>query len=294
MKSYRLAICTVFATFCLLIAGGLVHATDSGLACPDWPTCYGTLMPEMKGGILFEHSHRLIATFVGCLTIALAISVHRSRRGVDPVAVQMGWAALVLVIVQGVLGGMTVIYRLPTAVSTTHLATAMVYFCTVIALTLRLRPRRQANEIPGSPRYWIGVSTLAVYLQMLLGALVRHTDVGLACTDLPLCRGSLWLWGADPRLQLHMAHRLGALVVTLLVVVTAVQCLRRKHADPLARVLAMVAPSLVVFQVGLGMLSVHTALEPITVTAHLATGALLLGANFALFLLLGQPPMVRT
>ena len=285
MAAYRLSLFLVFATFCLLLAGGLVHATDSGLACPDWPTCYGSFMPPMEGGILFEHSHRLIATFVGLTTIALLVVVRRSR-GEDRAAVRMAWGALGLVIFQGVLGGLTVIFQLPTAVSTGHLATSMLYFSLVIVLAFRLRPGHPpAPARPaGSVRTWIGVTAAAVYAQVVLGALVRHSDVGLACTEIPLCKGALWLSPADPMIQLHMAHRIGGVVVTALVIATAVHAVRSAGEGKLLRLLACATPGLVTLQMGLGLLSVQSALEVVTVTAHLGTGALLLGCTVAMWL----------
>jgi len=285
--TYRLALATVASTFILLLAGGLVHATDSGLACPDWPTCYGSLMPEMKGGVAIEHSHRLIATFVGLLTIALAISIHRTQRG-RPALVRLGWGALALVIFQGVLGGMTVIFKLPTVVSSSHLATAMIYLAVVIALAHQLRPDPPAVGSPrgpsSAPRRWTLFAAIAVYLQIVLGAVVRHTDVGLACSDIPLCKGALWLVGADPRVQLHMAHRVGAIVASAMVIMAAVNVLRWGADDARGRALACGLAGVTALQIGLGFASVHSALEVFTVTAHLGLGAALWGGSVALWL----------
>lgn len=285
--TYRLSLATLASTFILLLAGGLVHATDSGLACPDWPTCYGSLMPEMKGGVAIEHSHRLIATFVGLLTIALAVSIHRThpeRRGL----VRLGWGALALVIFQGLLGGMTVIFKLPTVVSSSHLATAMIYLAVIVTLTHRLRPDPPTLRSPRgpspAPRRWAALAAVAIYVQIVLGAVVRHTDVGLACSDIPLCKGALWLVGADPRIQLHMAHRVGALVVSALVLMAAVNVLRSGPEDATGRALACALAGLTALQVGLGLASVHSALEVFTVTAHLGLGAALWGGAIALWL----------
>lgn len=300
MLAYRLALATATCTFILLLAGGLVHATDSGLACPDWPTCYGSLMPEMTGGVAIEHSHRLIATFVGLLTIGLAVSIHLTRKD-SPSLVRMGWAALALVIFQGLLGGMTVIFELPTVVSSAHLATSMIYFSLIITLAYRLRGGRPSGSPSGSPatqasapagrdpgplpaRRWALFAVVAVYLQIVLGAVVRHTNVGLACTDIPLCKDALWLIGADPRVQLHMAHRVGAVVVALLVLAAAIKVVRAGTADGLTRFLAVTLTALVGVQIGLGLVSVYSALEVFTVTAHLGAGALLLGGALLLWL----------
>src|SRR5262249_30931619 len=100
MLVHRFAVALAVATYLLILIGGLVHGTGSSLACPDWPTCYGTLMPKMEGGVLIEHSHRLAAGTVTCLTIALAVMLQASRRPELRPLRPFGWMALALVIVQ--------------------------------------------------------------------------------------------------------------------------------------------------------------------------------------------------
>src|SRR5262249_3951666 len=98
---HRFAVATAVATYLLILIGGLVHGTGSSLACPDWPTCYGSLMPKMEGGVLIEHSHRLAATTVGILTVALAIILTLARDAALRPLRPFGWLAVGLVIVQG-------------------------------------------------------------------------------------------------------------------------------------------------------------------------------------------------
>ena len=127
------------ATVLLIVAGGLVTSTGSGLAVPDWPTSYGWNMftfpmKHMVGGIFYEHGHRLIASGVGFLTIILALWLWRAepRRWMR----MLGFAALGAVCLQGLLGGITVLYFLPTAVSTAHAGLAQIFFCLTIAISL--------------------------------------------------------------------------------------------------------------------------------------------------------------
>src|SRR3954453_1824912 len=119
---HRFAVATAVATYLLILIGGLVHGTGSSLACPDWPTCYGSLMPKMEGGVLIEHSHRLAAGTVTVMTIALAILLQSSKRAELKPLRPFGWLALTLVVVQATLGGITVLLRLPTPISTAHTA----------------------------------------------------------------------------------------------------------------------------------------------------------------------------
>jgi len=293
MREFRFALATAGATFALLIVGGLVHATGSSLACPDWPLCYGQFFPPMRGGILYEHGHRLLALAVALLTTTLAVLVFRSRT--DRVARGLAGLAVALVLVQALLGGITVILRLPLLVSSSHLATSMAFFCTLIALAHRLRPPRPAHE-PGSapaqpgPRGLVGLAALAIYLQIVLGALVRHTGAGLACnTALPLCDGRLWPAGGPA--QLHMLHRLWGTALLVLVVGAAWRPLRQAMGrHPFRAALALAAPVLAAAQIGLGFLTVVTFIDVPVVTGHLALGALLLGDLVALWLSLGPAP----
>ena len=296
MRAHLFAIVAAATTFSLLILGGVVHGTGSSLACPDWPTCYGEWMPEMTGGILYEHSHRMLGTLVGLLTIGLAIVLHRRRRESRALAIA-GWVALALVIFQGVLGGVTVILRLPTAVSTAHLGTAMVFFCLLLWIAWRSRP---GASVPapndGKLRLWAGIATGALYVQIILGGLVRHTGAGLACPDVPLCHGQLWPGAAAAPIagaaHLHMTHRIVGVVVALLVIAVAVSVIRARESRA-SRVLSALAIGLVLVQVTLGVLSVTSLLGLFEVTAHLGVGALLLGASFLLFVSLprAQPSL---
>ncbi len=286
MRAHHFAAAAAAITFVLLIVGGIVHGTGSSLACPDWPTCYGELMPKMVGGIFYEHSHRMLATAVGVITIGLAI-VLQLRRPADRAIRVAGWCACVIVVGQGVLGGITVLYRLPTAISTAHLGTAMAFFGTLLWIAWRAWPARggEGALAPAPPRLRsFAVATLAtVYAQIVLGGLVRHTGAGLACPELPLCQGRLWPAGAHATVQLQMLHRWIALLVFLLVVALAVRTLK-SGVSRRSKALALGAGLLVFVQATLGVVSVTSALGLVPVTAHLGGGALLFGALLLLVL----------
>ena len=272
----------------------------------------------MENGVQFEHTHRLVATAVGLATIALAVLLHR-RRAADPLGAVLGWTALGLVCVQGGLGGVTVLMRLPLLVTMAHLATSMVFFCVTVLIAARVTmggaTRLPPRQLPPSPppetghagflleregedpalaqlRPWAGVVVGVTFVQILLGGLVRHTASGLACFGIPLCNGELW--PAQAGAHLHMTHRMLALFVAALVVALAVAVLRRARRVPggsrVAR-LAVAAMGLVAVQIGLGVLSVFSLLALAPVTLHLGVAALLLVCNVALFYYL--PARVR-
>ena len=185
---YRFALFTVFSTLCLLVAGALVTSNDAGLSVPDWPLSYGQWMPPMTGGVFYEHGHRMVASFVGLLTVILAAWVSR----VEPRSWvrRLGWVAVGAVVVQGILGGITVLFLLPAPVSVGHACLAQLFFCIVSSLALVLSPSWKNGEQDRSKtlldegifslsRLTIAVSA-AVFLQHILGAMLRHKALGVA------------------------------------------------------------------------------------------------------------------
>ena len=276
---HRYAVLCALATFLLIIAGGLVTSTDSGLAVPDWPLSYGMLFPPMVGGIFYEHGHRMIAGAVGLMTLALTIWVW--RREERPWVRRLAVTALVTVVIQAVLGGITVLWLLPPAVSSIHLGTAMAFFCMVTALALVTSKGWHAVDRAAIPSPSVLPSlalatSLAAYVQILLGATMRHTGAGLACPDFPLCNGALVPNLSAPGIALHMSHRIGAVVVTALVLYLVGRAWALHPEVPEFRRPALAALAFVGLQILLGTLSVLSGLAIYITTAHVAGGALLL------------------
>jgi cytochrome c oxidase assembly protein subunit 15 len=285
---HRFALLTAGATFVLLFIGGLVTSTGSGLAVPDWPLAFGQFFPEMVGGVFYEHGHRLAASAVGLLTLVLAgwIVVREPRPGVR----LLGLAALALVILQGVLGGITVLYKLPLAVSVTHACLAQVFFGVTVTLAVVTGPtwtagRPQGTDAGRPPLVALGAATVAlVFCQVLLGALTRHLKAGLAIPDFPLAFGQLVPPLVTPHIAVHFAHRVGALAVAAAVACVALR-VHRRHRDVAAlRRPANLAAALVVLQVLLGGLTIWTARAVVPTTTHLVVGAAILGSCLVLTL----------
>ena len=277
---HRLSVLLVAATLALIFVGGLVTSTGSGLSVPDWPLSYGMLMPPMVGGVFFEHGHRMVASAVGFLTLVLAVWTARAERRA-PLR-RLAWAALAAVIAQGVLGGLTVIYLLPTPISVTHACLAQAFFCITIALAyltsrewLAVTP---AWEDRAGVRGAAMAATAAVFGQLVLGAVMRHIGAGLAVPDFPRMYGR-WVPPAEILEQapvaVHLAHRAGALVVLFFVLRLALRA-SRDGDGRLARP-AQIALGLVFAQIGLGALTVLTGKAVLPTTAHVATGAAILG-----------------
>ena len=277
---HRYAMLTAFCTFLLVIAGGLVTSTGSGLAVPDWPLSYGMFFPPMVGGILYEHGHRMIAGAVGIMTMLLAAWMWRSepRRW----ARRLAAAAVLVVLAQAGLGGLTVIFLLPTAISVAHAGLAMGFFSITCALALVtssswiVSVERQPLEGSMALPRLAATATLAVYAQILLGAMVRHTGSGLACPDFPLCNGQVIPPIDSIGVALHLMHRLGAVAVACMVIWVYRRVLGSHATVPGLVVPATMALTLVAVQLLLGALTVWNALAVEPTTAHVGGGALLL------------------
>jgi len=274
---HRFAVVTVAATLALIFIGGLVTSTGSGLAVPDWPLSYGMLMPPMVGGVFYEHGHRMAATAVGLLTFVLAVWTARAER--RPGIRRLAWAALAAVIAQGLLGGLTVLFLLPTPVSVAHACLAQLFFCTVIAIataTSREWIVAETAEDTSGMRAAAAVATAAVFVQLLLGAVMRHIGAGLAIPDFPTSFGR-WVPPLDGvPVAVHFAHRVGALVVLALVVRLVVAA--RRAEDRRFRRPATMLLALVLVQIALGAATVLTGKAVTPTTTHVAIGAAVLGS----------------
>jgi len=311
---HRFALFTACCTFFLIIAGGLVTSTGSGLSVPDWPNTYGHFMfayplDQMVGGIFYEHSHRMVASFVGFLTVILTLWIWKKddRRWMKV----LGFTALGAVIAQGVLGGLTVLFLLPTAISVSHATLAQTFFSIVTAIALFTSPWwreehpqyfERDKKIP--IHYLTLFATISVFVQLILGALMRHTQSGLAVPDFPLAYGQVFPFLSPENLQryndqlismnirvaadgpitstqivIHMLHRFWAVVVTVLVSWSAARLIKLFNVSLRLKRLGYLLIGLIVLQVTLGALTVLSQKAVDVTTAHVATGALLLAVN---------------
>jgi cytochrome c oxidase assembly protein subunit 15 len=392
---HRLALLTALATFPLIFMGGLVTTHDAGLSVPDWPNSYGYNMflfppSQWVGGILYEHTHRLMGTVVGycslmlalwawgagrnprarrlyvggivaCVAAAIGIGVwlaagHPGKQGdkltshaaqsiVSFVGLAMvlaaAWASRVreprhwvrwlsigvlgMVVFQGILGGLRVV-ALKLDLAIVHACVAQAFFCLaamVAVVTSKWWANAESRREPGSPagRTLIRLAVLAcvvIYLQLMVGATMRHYKAGLAIPDLPLAYGHLipptdaaslhdaqqrlagdqW-WDANEatlgQVWLHFGHRIGALLVTaaLAVLITVIL---RKHRRPGLRWPAFLLIALLLVQITLGVLTVLLKKPADITSAHVAVGALVLVTTFVLAVrsmrLYSQPVLV--
>ena len=298
------ALFTVFATVALIGIGGLVTSHGVGMAVPDWPTTYGYNMFAFPfsywvGGIFYEHSHRLVASVVGFLTMTLAawLWLKEERRWLR----WLGVIAFVAVVVQGILGGLRVtLIKQELGIFHATLAQLFLLLLAAIAFFLskswaRLTARRQSVPLHSAFRPLVFFSTAAILFQLILGATMRHQHAGLAVPDFPLAYGELWP-STDPefirevnakrldsrefnpitpaQIHLHMAHRLTALLIFSFVAGCAV--LVRKTAAGRGHLRKFVDGwmVLILIQAGLGAYTVWSNKAADIATAHVLVGAL--------------------
>ncbi len=276
----------------LIFIGGLVTSTGSGLAVPDWPTTYGHFMfsfplTKMVGGILYEHGHRMVASIVGFLTVILALWLwlKEPRRWVK----WFGLGALMAVVAQGVLGGITVLFLLPTPVSVFHACLAQGFFCMTICLAMFTSKEwlhaEKTESIESSRLQNLTlVTTGVVFIQLILGAIMRHTGSGLAIPDFPLAFGKVIPPIETQQEAIHFLHRVGALLVSVAVIGTAIHIFRTHRQQPkLVRPAATLVGALVL-QILLAAFTIWTRKAVIPTTTHVAVGAFILGNSLFLWL----------
>tara|TARA_B100000929_G_scaffold197299_1_gene156490 strand:- start:6 stop:794 length:789 start_codon:yes stop_codon:yes gene_type:complete len=236
------------------------------------------MMPEMTGGVFWEHLHRLVA---GGLVLMFGLSTWLARTAThdQPWIFRACLAGLGLLIVQSIFGGLTVIYRLPDLISTTHLGLAFLFLALVTVLASATGPVKTFESPLGEAADRITILASAgaalIFVQSLIGGLVRHMDAGMACPDVPLCLGELVPPLVNSTITLHFTHRLIGIVAALLIIGLSLWIFRVSAPKPL-RLLGLLAAALVVTQVIIGFVSVLTSLAVIPVSLHTLIAAGLL------------------
>ena len=266
--------------FVLVVWGGIVRLSGSGLAIPDWPLAEGKLLPKPHPNVLIEYTHRALAGTVGLLTLAVAFVLYR-----DPVWRPRlgGWmgAALAALALQVFIGARVVLEELPIDRVVTHLLLAFLFFGILLAVALRVqdgpegRPRTTDGRAAGLS-LWAGIASAVVLGQVALGGWVSSSGAALACPDFPTCHGS-WLPAMSGLIGIHYAHRLGAYVVTLVVLAMLV----RSASVPLpskARWILRFSGILLGLQFALGVGNVLLRLPLPVSAAHLGTALMLFGS----------------
>jgi protoheme IX farnesyltransferase len=268
--------------------GSYVGAIGAGDACPDWPLCHGRWIPPPDPMVWLEWYHRLLGAAVGLLTIGALVWTYRlgqSGIGLRPLA----WAALGLVVFQGLLGGAVVLSGLEVWLVVAHLGTAMLFVATIVTLHLRTAPAdREGPPLNQRQRAFRGLvltTMISVLVLILFGGYVSRAGAGLACPDWPLCRGAVFP-PLEPGVLEHYTHRLWAVLSFVLLAWVMVRA-RRDRPD--VRRLTHLVAGLYHVQILVGLFNLLTFLDPAVVSAHLAIAAAIWGLLVAVFVRSGIP-----
>lgn len=275
---------TIGFTVLLLVLGNVVTTTGSGMGCgEDWPGCNGQWIPDLSNfHVLYEFGHRVLAALVGVLTVLAATFAWRVEHDrLRPALRAATGAAVLLLLLQVVLGALAVRFVIPPSLVFVHLGVSMAFLAMSIA-ALTLAKEASSSRLANPTSLWKTLrhrpvllwGAVAIYAQILLGAYVRHGGAGLACPDVPLCQGQL-IPAFNPATWIHLLHRLGALVVAGLVWGAFFQARRGVLPDEVVRATGWGA-GLVVVQLILGGLSVLSLLDPLWTSLHLLAASVLL------------------
>ena len=272
---------TVVVTFALITIGGLVRATESGLGCPDWPLCHGQIIPPFEYHVLIEYSHRLTASVVGLLVVACAALVwfkHRESAGLK----RLMAVAVVALIVQVILGGITVLTELPAPIVTAHLFAAETLFAMLIVAALIARPATTALQAARKHPYFNTVLAMATVSMVILltGTYIVGSGASAVCTSWPLCTSD-WLPNFGLQWE-HMAHRLIAGLGGLYIIVAALKARRYKGQSRALAGMGMGAAALVVAQVLAGAANPWFRFVPAAQIIHLSLASALWGHLIAM------------
>ena len=288
----RLGLATTLLMFGLIVVGSVVRTTGSGLACPDWPLCEGRLLPRFESHVLTEWFHRLLALLVSIMVFATVAWVLMQ----GPLRLRLGGLAVLavgLLLVQVLLGALTVWKLLSPAMVSSHLAVALLLFSTFLTLTLVAQsgePRGardgEGAAMAGAPARaqapaatargllpTFGLATAIAYIQCLMGGLVSSHHAGLACPDWPTCNGQ-WFPPLQGLVGLQMMHRWGGYLLALVTLIVAARA--RLAPDPGVRAGGGMAALLTLLQIALGVSAVLLGLPPWVSALHLANATAIL------------------
>lgn len=279
----RLAVAATAATYLLIVAGGVVRVTGSGLGCgetDDWPLCHGALLPPAQQTAIIEFSHRWLAFIATTLVVTLAAAIwlrHRQQRRLVVAAT----AVVGLFVLQIALGAITVKYKLPNGVIMLHLANALLLLGALTWIAVNVLRRDTAHVRPAARVLRLGsLAAAATYVLALSGALVVDQGAGYACDGWPLCGGGFQL-STNQLASVNLVHRVVAGAVVLLLGYVMVKLRRAAPSDRALRGATRAVMLLMVAQVAAGALVVELRLPAAVRAVHIALASALWAAVVA-------------
>ena len=278
---------TTLAGFFLLFAGAMVTSTGSGLSVPDWPLAFGTVFPKMEGGVFYEHGHRLVAGFVASLTVIQCVLAYRLPT--SALVKKTTIIAVFIVLLQAVLGGMTVIYQLPTPVSVSHACLGQTYVSILALISLfssKVWNNPVAMTVSKKVMWGAWVLVALVFSQLFLGAWMRHIGAGLSIPDFPTNLGGVFPPYFSYWVAVHFAHRCMAYFIFAYVIYFGMSGLKSLglHLIFSRRLLKLILLC-VCFQLALGAFVIWTGKHALITSLHVLNGALILCSSILFYAL---------
>ena len=276
---YKLAFLLSVLIFINILFGPLVRATDSGLACPDWPLCHGKVIPPPEFRIWMEVGHRIYSGLLGFVILALSIIVFknselRARFGL------LAFTSLVVLVNQVILGKLTVTKLLDPGTVNMHLLNAVLLFTLIVSITAKanyiLKTGREEIRLVNwlaifnSKNLLISLTVFLVYFQLFMGGRVSSNYAGLACSDWPTCNGQ-WFPAMEGFVKIQMEHRFVAYLIVFLIIVNVAVSIFKSY-DPRTRLFLKLALYAVGFQIILGVSNVLFQLPTLVTAAHTGMG----------------------
>ena len=278
---------TVICVFLLIILGSVVRVTDSGLGCPDWPLCYGKILPPLEMTAIIEYAHRFVASvIVGPLIILTAVLTWISFRKqlwlVVPATI-----SIFLLVIQALLGAVTVIRELPGEIVASHLAVSQLLLATLILVTVvayvgplsRSRVNGANSPADRLPLLLL-CAAIAVYAVIVSGSIVTATGSTAACMTWPFCQGQLF--PKEFAEAIHMGHRLVVALAGLFIIYVLHLGIRAKDRPKIIKIMSMVATTVFMVQVVVGAGIIWSGFPVSLLASHVAFATLTWAAAISL------------
>jgi cytochrome c oxidase assembly protein subunit 15 len=275
----------IFSTFILISLGGAVRSMHAGLACPDWPLCFGDVIPDYQIQVYYEFIHRVIAGIVGLSTMFLAFIIFRDKE-FSKYSRRVMMFAIAALLIQIVMGGLTVLKLLNSGIVTSHLGFGMLFFSSLVWLYYSIAEPKitKRAKIPLTFKFLLGITLPVVFVQIIIGGLVSTNYAGVACPDFPLCMGE-FIPTLSGLMGLQVIHRLGAYTVAITIFTLYLYASTHREKEWMDKKFYNNCGYLVmgvITQIALGIMNVLYKTPPLITVLHLAVAATILGLTLKL------------